>query len=189
MKHYKIGIDIDNVICDTSTAVVNYINERLPVNLELESLSSYWIENFLPDQYKWIVETAFNDSAMWRQVKLIDGAAEYIEKLYNDGHELYFATATTPNNFKKKIGFLERSFPFLPEGYVINHFFNIKNKGMLRVDILIDDFLDNLLCDREYISFCMDYPWNQCEIEDKKFIRVKNWKEFYDKINEVTFNG
>ena len=182
MRKLKIAIDIDNVVCDTSVAVVEYINERLPVNLELESLSSYWIENFLPDQYKWIVETAFNDSSMWRRVKLIDGAAEYIEKLYNEGNEIYFATATTPNNFKKKIGFLERSFPFFPEGYVKNNTICIKNKQILDVHYLIDDSLENLVGPRSYISICFDYPWNRDIEYESCFYRVKSWKEIYDRI-------
>ena len=86
----KIAIDIDNVIQGTTIAVLDYINDRLPdVNLKMEDITSYWIENFVPEQYKWIVPLSFTDSSMWKNVRLIDGAARYIEKLYEEGFEIY----------------------------------------------------------------------------------------------------
>ena len=47
----RIGIDIDNIIVNTTETVLKYINERLPVQLELENIKEYRIENALPDQY------------------------------------------------------------------------------------------------------------------------------------------
>lgn len=183
----KIGVDVDNVICSTTQNVLDYINERLPdVELKMENLQSYWIEESLPKSYCWAVEIAFQDKEMWKKVHLIDGAAMYIEKLYKEGHEIYFATATTPENFKKKIKFLTRSFPFFPDGYVYEHSINIKNKGLLRVDVLVDDYLENLLGkDRTYLSICLDYPWNQTENDIPNFARAKNWEEIYNIIKNI----
>ena len=180
----KIAIDIDNVIQGTTKAVLEYINERLPdVNLEIKDINAYWIENFLPDEYKWIAAASFNDSAMWKKVELIDGAAQYIEKLYNDGFEIYFATATTPVNLKKKIKFLKRNLD-IPDKYINDHVISIKNKQLLRVDVLIDDFLGNLTGDRTYLSICYDYPWNRTNDKelDSEIIRCKDWADIYDTI-------
>lgn len=180
-----IAIDIDNVIQGTTIAVLDYINERLPdVNLKMEDITSYWIENFVPEQYKWIVPLSFTDSSMWKNVRLIDGAARYIEKLYEEGFEIYFATATTPVNLKKKIKFLKRNLN-LPNDYIADHMISIKNKQLLRVDIMIDDFLGNLTGDRTYLSICYDYPWNQTDNNrelDSQIIRCEDWADIYDTI-------
>ena len=180
----KIAIDIDNVITNTTECVIDYINERLPdVNLKMEDITAYWIENSLPPEYHWIAPMAFEDKKMWKKVKLIDGAAEYIQKLYEDGHEIYFATATTAENFRKKVSFLTRSFPFFPDGYVRMHSISIKHKQLLDVDVLIDDYLDNLIGERRYFSICFAYPWNEdAPYQPVKFRRVKNWKGAYSTI-------
>lgn len=185
-----IGIDIDDIICNTVETMVNYINTWTDLNLKFEDIQSYWIEDALPDNYKWMVEVAFHDTNFWKKVKMIDGAAQGIKELYNSGHEIYFATATTPVNFKKKVGFLKRNLSFFPEGYVDTHMINIKNKQLLRFDVLIDDYLKNLTGDRTYTSICMKYPWNSnfnvykypdiCEV-----IFVKNWKEICEMITKM----
>lgn len=182
----RVAVDVDNVICGTTIEIINFINERLPnINLTMEDLISYWIEDALPPQYEWIVSLAFEQSCVWKKVKIIEGAAENLEKLYNDGVELYFATATTAENFKKKISFLERSFPFFPKGYVKEHAISIKCKQILDVDYLIDDYADNLIGPRRYKSIVYDYPWNR-ELKDNgdTIRRVYNWNMAYDIIKE-----
>lgn len=186
----KIGIDIDNVITDTVNGVLDYINERLPVELTINDIEEYWMEAALPEQYQWIVAAAFNDSLMWKNVKMIEGAAQYIGELYNDGHKIYFVTATTPNNFKKKIGFLERSLPFFPQGYVCQHSISIQEKQLLRLDVLIDDYLDNLIGEKEYLGILFDYPWNRNTTskalsELYGIARVYNWAMAYETINKL----
>lgn len=180
----KIAIDIDNVICNTTEEIIHFINERLPnVHLEMEDITNYWIEKALPEEYQWIVPLAFEQKEVWKKVKLIDGAAEYIQKLYEDGHEIYFATATTAENFRKKVGFLTRSFSFFPEDYVRMHSISIKHKQLLNVDVLIDDYLNNLLGERRYYSICFSYPWNQdLPCSPVKFHYVSNWKAAYARI-------
>lgn len=183
----KIGIDIDNVITNTVDGVLDYINERLPVKLTIDDIKEYWMEAALPEQYRWVIPVAFEDPQMWKNVKMIEGAVHYIGKLYDDGHEIYFVTATTPNNFKKKIGFLERNLPFFPEGYVRRHAISIQEKQLLRLDILIDDCLDNLTGDKEYLGILFDYPWNRDRASKELselygIVRTYNWAMTYEHI-------
>ena len=163
-----LAVDIDNILTNTTECVLQYINERIPgLNLKMEDIKEYWMENQLPIEYRWIVEMAFADKAMWKKVKMIEGAVEVLQKLYEDGWVIYFATATTAENFKKKIGFLTRNLPFLPEGYIKQHAISIKYKQLLNVDIMIDDYLANLINPRPYYSICLDYAWNREEAMSK----------------------
>lgn len=160
-ERMKIAIDIDNVLTNTTECVIDYINERLNIGLKMEDLTSYWIENNIDPQFAWIAPLAFSDSAMWKHVVMMPRAVAGVKWLYEQGHEVYFATATTAENFRKKVGFLTREFSFLPEGYVRQHAISIKHKQLLDVDVLIDDCLDNLVGKRRYISIVFDYPWNR----------------------------
>lgn len=180
----KIGIDIDNVICTTSEAVVEYLNERLPITLSLDDINEYWMEKSIPEQYRWAVGLAFHDSAMWKKVKMIEGAAEGIETLYKKDDEIFFVTSTTPDNLKKKIKFLKRNLPFLSGDYINDHIITIKQKTLLNLDIMIDDYLDNLIGERSYYSICLDYPWNRkIAANTSNFIRVKNWEEIVQTVD------
>ena len=51
----KIAIDLDCTVLNTTERLVEYINERVPVNLKIEDITSYNIEAALPEQYQWIV--------------------------------------------------------------------------------------------------------------------------------------
>lgn len=184
----KIGVDIDNVICTTSEAVIEYLNERLPITLSLDDINEYWMEKSIPEQYRWAVGLAFHDSAMWKKVKMIEGAAKGIKTLYKNGNEIFFVTSTTPDNLKKKIKFLKRNLPFLLGNYINDHIITIKQKTLLNLDIMIDDYLDNLIGERSYYSICLAYPWNIKIIsEEPNFIRVKNWEDIIITIENLTF--
>ena len=185
----KIGIDIDNVITNTTECVLDYINERLPnVNFKVKDVEEYWLEKIMPKGYEWIINQAFSDKQMWKNVKLIDGAAQYIRQLMIDGHEVYFVTSTTSDNFRKKIKFLQRNL-YLPPNYAENHTISIKKKQLLNIHFLVDDYLNNLTGNREYYSICLDYPWNRNfnDNDEEDFVRVKNWEEIYYAIKGRVF--
>lgn len=180
-----IGFDLDGTVVDTPMKMIDYLNERLPIKISIEDIKTYCIENALPNEYKWIVDNGFRDSKFWKKVSLIDGAYDTIKRLYEEGHDIYFATSSLPSNLKKKIGHLTRILDFFPENYVWRHTVNIHNKQLLRLDVLVDDALFNLDKDREYYSICMDMPYNQTDELISNFTRAKGWNEVYDRIKMV----
>ena len=182
----KIAIDIDNTIIRTTATLVHYINERLPVNLKMSDITTYSIESALPEQYRWIVETGFRDKLMWKEVTLLPSAVEVIELLYNEGHDIWFATSSLPENLRKKINHLSRNLPFFPEDFVWRHTINLQDKSLLNVDVLIDDCLGYLLHpDRKYVSIVLDYPWNQTKGNIPNLLRAYSWWSIYDNIKLI----
>ncbi len=180
-----IGLDLDNLCVDTTASMLSFLNERLPVNLTLEDITTYSIEAALPEQFRFVVSMGFNSPDMWKKVRLINGCAKYVEKLYDDGHEIYFVTSSLPQNLRKKINHLIRNMEFFPNGYIEDHTINIRNKQLLKLDILADDYLGNLTGDRTYFSIALDYPWNRTDEDIPRFARAHNWKEIYDIIKEI----
>ena len=184
----KLSIDLDNTILNTTECVLSFINKRIPVDLKISDITTYSIEDALPPRFKWIVEDSFTNKNMWKNIELLPDSAEIIEKIYNDGHEIWFATSSLPENLRKKINHLTRNLPFFPEGYVQSHTINIQDKYLLNVDVLIDDAPVHLWHkDRKYYSIAMSYPWNESETADKMpmFTRAKNWTEVYNRIKMI----
>ena len=184
----KLAFDLDNICITTTRRVVEYINERLPVNLKMEDITTYSIEAALPEEYRWIVDTAFRDSQMWKGVQLLPLCAEIIQQLYEEGYEIYFATSSLPQNLRKKINHLSRNMQFFPEGYVEKHTINIRDKYLLNVDILVDDCAEHITHpERKYYSVVLDYPWNRGEDVDKTpcVARAFGWCEILEKIHMI----
>lgn len=181
-----LGFDLDGVVVDSPQQVVNYVNERLGLNLCMNDFKTYSMEDALPDQYRWIISAAFKDCEMWRKVKLIDGAYKTIKKLYEEGHEIWFVTSSLPSNLRKKINHLARNLDFLPKDYVWLHTINTQCKQIIKVDILVDDGLFNLTGNKDYFSICYDMPYNQTnDNEIDNFYRAHNWDEVYSFIKMI----
>lgn len=86
----KILIDVDNIIGNLCDAVLSVYNEDSGDNLCSENITSYYIENFVKPQYKDNFKHYFLDKRVWKRMKYVDGCREYIAKLFNDGHDIYF---------------------------------------------------------------------------------------------------
>lgn len=181
----KIGIDLDNIVVNTTESVIEYLNERIPnLNLDIKDCKQYWLEKNLPHGYELIVQEAFESKHMWKKVKVIKGAKKYINKLREEGHEIYFVTSSLPENLRKKIKHLSRELDFFEPGYVDNHTINIRKKQLLDLDILIDDCIDNLNGGRRYTSICLNYPWN-VNSPDHSIIHCDTWKEIYNEVKAI----
>lgn len=182
----RIAFDLDSVCVNTVDAIIEYINERVPVNLKVDDITSYNIESALPEQFQWIVDAGFRDSKMWKKVKLLPRCAEIIEKLYKEGYEIWFATSSLPENMRKKIKHLARNMQFFPEHYVWQHTINIQDKYLLNVDVLVDDCLKHAIHpDRLYWSIIMDYPWNRLSESIERTVRAYDWDWIYEKIHMI----
>ena len=186
-----IGIDLDNIVVNTTETVLNYLAERGAPKRTLEDIKDYWLEKSFPPEYALLVKEAFESKYMWKQIQLIDGAYEYIKKLYEDGHEIWFVTSSLPENLDKKIKHLTRNLDFFPDDYIWRHTINIHKKQLLKLDVLVDDCYDNLVGSRDYWSICYKYPWNyeDCDKDNRMnmdfegVIYANNWEEIYRLID------
>lgn len=181
----KVGLDLDGTLVSTPESMVEYLNERLPINLTIDDITSYYFEDFLPDQFKWLVDVGFKDPMFWKKVEFYKGAAKVVDCLYNEGYELYFVTSSLPQNLRKKINHLARNL-HIPKDYIEGHTVNIQHKQLLRLDILVDDALYQLVNDRNYASICIDKPYNQTD--DwliPNFYRAYGWHDVYGYIKTI----
>lgn len=178
-----IGIDIDNVLCTTTQAVLSVYNEDAADNLKIENIKSYYIENFVKLEFKNNFSSYFLSKKVWKKINLVKNCQKYIANLYRDGHTILFITSTEPENLKKKSNWLKRNFPYINIRKAL--FSCPKKQYMSGIDILIDDASHNLE-GASYKGIILDYPWNQDFItDDTQFFRARNWEEIYNIINKI----
>ena len=180
-----IGIDVDNTIVNTTSCVIAQHYADTGEKLSLDDIKSYYIENYVSDDYKDDFHLIFYKKEMWKRVKVIPHCVEVIKRLHDRGDSIYFVTSTEPQNITKKARFLQRTFSFLD---IRKCLITTHCKQMIGVDILIDDCIDNVV-GADYYSILMDYPWNSTAIFDEaeydNIFRVFDWLQVEPMIEYI----
>lgn len=180
-----IGIDCDNVVCNTTESVLAQHYADTGEKLTLDDIKGYYIENYVGDDYKDDFHLIFFKKEMWKRVQVLPHCVEVVKRLHDKGNEIYFVTSTEPQNVAKKARFLQRTFPFLD---IRKRLITTHCKQMIKCDLLIDDCIDNVL-NADYVSILLDYPWNSTAIFDDasndKIYRVFDWTQVEPMIEYI----
>lgn len=147
------AIDIDCVVNNLTEAVLEVYNEDYNDNLTANDITEYCIESFVKPEAKDNFYLYFTDKRVWKRIKAIN--VEAVQWLI-DNHTVYFATATEPANLYKKQRWLGRTFNNID---LRKRLIRCYDKGLLNVDVLIDDCTKNLK-DGSYLGVCIAYAWN-----------------------------
>ena len=183
----KIGIDIDDVVCDTYSVLNKALSEYYHMDLnELfanpKSVSEY--ERTIADYHdfaKYYYEKIMNNAPLKTDV------VKYLNKLKQAGHQLIFITARSTFGFTN------------PHQITLDYFKNhhipydeiivgASNKKQVcydnEVQVMIDDFSENLIGMEEIgvIPILFTAPYNTKETFK---YRVDNWGEAYHMINQL----
>lgn len=189
-----IGIDIDNVCVNTTSCILEQHYADTGERLTLDDIKTYYIENYVSKEYRDDFHLIFLKKEMWKRVKVLPHCVEVIKRLHDMGEEIYFVTATEPQNVAKKARFLQRTFPFLD---IRKRLITTHCKQMIKCDVLIDDYEDNLK-NGSYFGILMNYPWNSTAIFDEaaydNIYRVFDWLqvepmlEYIEKVKYIKGN-
>lgn len=175
-RKLKIAIDLDGVIWDLVPPWVARYNELYNDNILVEEITDYDMSKVLkkatPDQIFNILE----EEGFWNKVYPFEHSFEYLKKL-NDEYEVYVATKTYYSTFCHKVSRLIELFPFLNPNQVIC----INNKQLLKVDYLVDDYVNNLI-GGTYGKIIIDAPYNR-DI-DLCCLRARDLKDVYNYMKE-----
>lgn len=189
----KIGIDLDEILSQSTLAFIKFHNEIYGTNIKIENKKTYsWSEliNESGDVYEKKIHEFFT-SSYGKNIKPIKDARNVLEKLKSN-NRLYIITARS-NNVRKET-----------EEWIEKHYYNIfsniyftdqwfKNgiettKGticnILGIDIFIEDNLEYALecVAPNRIVYLLDYPWNQTDKLPKGVRRVYSWKEIGESV-------
>lgn len=190
-------IDIDNVTCNTTEAVLEHYNEKFHDNLSVDDIKDYYIEQFVKPEAKGIIPQYFEDKEMWKRVHVINQQA--IQWLIDNTH-VWWVTSTQCINIPKKESFLKKHFHNIN---VSERLIRATHKQMLMGDYAIDDYEKNLK-GGSYQPVCIAYPWNKGKISDRyRYKSIADWvaetfgvvfldeitKDYEENKDDMSMNG
>lgn len=186
-KIMRIGIDIDDVITNTSETMVDYITKYKNSKKIKEHIIEIMKGNPSdPDVVKFCTE---NYVKIFREVTLKENAKEVMKRLIEKGIEIYLITARG-ENLEFFRGSEKITLDFLRENMIQYHkiIFNSINKAQLCKDNEIDLMIDDSVAHCEDVrSIGIKSMVFTTEINKNIFTtveRVENWLELEAKINK-----
>ncbi len=177
-----ILVDMDDTIEQLLRAWIRRVNEKFGRNASYDEVKDWNVAAVYPGLSWEDVYTVPLEPGFWGTVEPIPGAAEGLQKLMADGHDVLIVTATPYQSVPEKMtDLLFRYFPFLSWNQVII----TTRKQLIRGDVLIDDGIHNLE-GGDYAKILVTAPHNRdYDAEANGMIRVNNWDEILEAIEKL----
>lgn len=177
-----IMIDMDDTIEQLVKGWCKYMNVHYGTTTTPDDVHEWDLSLAFPEQTSDQVYAAEKTDEIWDYVEPIPGAAEVMQQLIADGHELYIVTNTLYESLRAKMDkVLFKYFPFIDWDHVII----TKNKHIINGDVLIDDGIHNLTGGNyKKILFTANHNRN-FDAASIGAVRADNWKQVYEIINRM----
>src|SRR3989344_6355460 len=171
----KIGLDMDEVLCDLLSEYIKFLNSEYDMSLSQKHFNGYYAW----DTWKGTIEEKiklfdeFYKSKYFKNIKPIKEAVDHLLNLKNN-HKLYIITSR-PDYLKIHTrNWIKKYFPETFSGiYFTNYILNKKKSDICKkigIEIMIEDSVDYALdCSLYNIKvILLSYPWNKLKIANDK---------------------
>ncbi len=190
----KIGIDIDNVISKFNEAL---LEEYIKHDKELRNtgIINPKADYIRKGMFDWTEEEENdfyynNIERIATNLKPINNSLYYIQKLKNDGNEIYIITGRNNGEYKEPLKLTKdwlNNYNIVYDRLILTNAYNKHEKTEVcienNIDIMIEDSSSMCLdlIKNGIKVYTMNTPYNQ---KETSFDRVSNWKEIYLKISK-----
>lgn len=179
---FIIGVDIDSTINNLMDKTIEMYNQLYGTSYTVDDCTDYDFNQCFPVEVANNIKELFKSKDLWDSLTPVKNSQWALKKFIDNGYEIYLTTATDPINFPWKCDWVKWYFSFIPESNIIR----INNKGLLNVDILIDDCAEQLISNIRCHRVCIDKPWNQSIWDEAYGIhRCSNWNEIFEVVNKI----
>lgn len=182
MRYLTILVDMDDTISGLQEAWFEYLNEQYGLSVTKESLTCWDLQKAFPSLTNKQIHAPLRQPEFWDRVQPYQDAIEYLEKIIDRGHEVYIVTSSYYKGLSDKLDkVLFKYFKFINYDNVII----TKRKQMIRGDVLIDDYPDNLV-NGAYWGILFDQPHNHGF--DSSYYDIKraySWSDVYRYILDL----
>lgn len=188
----KIGIDVDNTITNTMPILKAYCkkynDEEVKRNLKMnqKGYNTVNLYNWTPEEIKEFCSKYLEEVVSQAEIK--ENAKEIIEKLKNEGNEIYIITARSQPKFKNPYNltkdFLDKN-NIVYDKIVVNcedKYTYCKENG---IEIMIDDEPRNINSISEIIPVIAFEEIHNEECVGKNIIKVNTWNEVYEEYKKI----
>lgn len=184
----KIAVDVDGVLLDIITPYINIYNQKFKSNFKKEDVQrwDFYIDWNLSEEEAFEIFYKIYNNAV--SVSLIDNEAPVFLQKLNQDHQIDILSART---FKFKSQLREKLDTFnIKKGLHYQKLILVEAKPydiklQYNYDIYIDDnphLVEKVKNKKKATLLLFDQPWNNDCICKDNVIRVKTWKEIYNKI-------
>ena len=178
-----INCDVDGVLNNLMGVAIETYNKRYGTNYTLKNLTHYHLENCFEPNVANKIKEIFTEADIWNKVKPTNGSQDGLRNLIRNGHDVYLSTDNHPNTFGTKVDWILNYYPFLDKSKIIC----IKDKSLLRCDVMIEDCFEKLIAGRHYHRILMDQNWNQ---SNKDWVygihRCYDWDDIVVTVNKIS---
>ena len=182
-----IMVDMDDVLTYGNFSII--LEDYLGYKPDYDNIKTYYIQDILGDK-KDDFFSKFKDMDMYENAVLLPDCYDVLKELSRH-YKIYICTdyiwreiiEYAGNNLKNKYNFLYQKLDFINP----NNFIFTVDKTIVNCDIKIDDKLNNIEGAEIKLLFT---AWHNKDLSDKELkeqgiIRVNNWKEIKELIENI----
>ena len=190
---YKLGFDVDEVICKTFDCIREYLNDNFGFDFDPETVEIHdFNEHPLYQEQKKAFEALyeeFKNMDFFKDCDAYERGVRVIKNLYKKGHHIYFISNRPQGGEEATAKWLRKhSIPFhkiLHAGYKVEKGFYGRQ---LNLDFYVDDRPEDIESMLKYKNkwskglFLFDKPWNRYYNNDN-VKRISDWDDIFNTIN------
>lgn len=186
MRSLKILIDMDDTLEDLLPAWVSCLNREFGTEVDPNEIREWDMRKAFPTLTVHQIYAPLRMADFWDTVYPKPGAREAVQRLMEDGHQVYVVTASGYEAIRDKMErVLFSYFPFIRWDHVII----CSNKQMVRGDVMVDDGIHNL-DGAECLKVLFDAPANRSfDAAKAGMVRVSDWEGAYAVITDFAKGG
>lgn len=150
----SVALDIDDLLVECTAYAIRLANEKYKFDppISIYEAKSWGKSGKRID----VIHEFFKDENFYRTQPVIKGAKEFVKKL-SEMAEVFVSTAIPPEFMGIRAKQIQREFPEIPA----DHVYMGARKDKIKVDILFDDALHNVLNSNAHYPILIRRPWNE----------------------------
>jgi len=176
-----IFCDMDGVVANIIDNWLTQYNKEWNDNLTSSCITGWDLKNFVKPECGSKIEDIIHKENFFLDATVYPGSQEYLKKIVDDGHDVFFATSSPIYMYPliEKHLWIDKYFSFIGSRKVVC----LKNKWLLRGNVLIDDYEFNLENFNGH-KILLRQPWNE-NINDIKYKIANGWENVYNIIKRI----
>jgi 5'(3')-deoxyribonucleotidase len=139
MKKLRILIDIDGIVADTMPHWLQYLGDQTGVYAKMEDITMYDLSRCPPltEIGPGVVFGVLQDVGFTMGIPMMEGAANVLKNLMDDGHEVYLVTARSgAQHIAETYEWVKATMPFIDTRRQLIFCYE---KHLIACDVIIDD--------------------------------------------------
>lgn len=170
----SVALDIDDLLMECTEYAIRLANEKYGYSppITIYEANGWGKLGTRVD----VIHEFFAEADFYRTQPVIKGAKEFVQKL-SEMAEVFVSTAVPPEFMGIRAQRIREEFPEIPS----DHIYMGSRKDKIKVDILFDDAIHNVVNSNAQYPILMHRPWNQ---DASGLLAVNTYDEFL-KLVEV----